>query len=130
MVDLTKINLATEEDRMFGIDKWAALFKAKTWEELRMIAGNDEYLISACNSIFEHATEADIIKMCREREEYYLDQIAFREEIKRRDVTIAEKNETIAEKDVTIAEKDVTIAEQNDLIRQLLAENERLKNIQ
>jgi hypothetical protein len=27
----------TEEDRHYGIDRWAKLFKTKTWEDLRMI---------------------------------------------------------------------------------------------
>jgi hypothetical protein len=30
VLDLTKIGLATEEDKKYIIDKWAALFKAKT----------------------------------------------------------------------------------------------------
>ena len=37
MLDLTQIDRATEEDKCFGIDRWAALFRATTWEELRMI---------------------------------------------------------------------------------------------
>ncbi|MBO5281790.1 MAG: Rpn family recombination-promoting nuclease/putative transposase, partial [Lachnospiraceae bacterium] len=32
VLDLTRIDLATEEDRMYGIDHWAALFKSGTWE--------------------------------------------------------------------------------------------------
>lgn len=35
---LTKISLATEEDKLFQLDYWASLFKATTWEELHMIA--------------------------------------------------------------------------------------------
>ena len=44
MVDLTQINLATDEDKSFHIDQWAALFKAKTWEEIKMLAEKNEYL--------------------------------------------------------------------------------------
>ena len=32
MLDLTQIELATEEDKAYKIDYWAKLFKAKTWE--------------------------------------------------------------------------------------------------
>ncbi len=32
VVDLNKTELATDEDKKYGIDKWAKLFKAKTWE--------------------------------------------------------------------------------------------------
>ena len=42
VVNLSRIDLATKEDRAYGIDHWAALFKAKTWEELKMIAEKDK----------------------------------------------------------------------------------------
>ena len=38
MLDLTHIELATEEDKRYGIDHWASLFKAGTWEELKAMA--------------------------------------------------------------------------------------------
>lgn len=37
VIDLSRIDLATEEDLHYGIDRWAKLFKTKTWEDLRMI---------------------------------------------------------------------------------------------
>ena len=33
VVNLKHIELATEEDKAYRIDYWAALFKAKTWED-------------------------------------------------------------------------------------------------
>ena len=44
VLDLTQIDRATEEDKCFGIDRWAALFRATTWEELRMITKNNDYI--------------------------------------------------------------------------------------
>ena len=38
VVNLSRIELATEEDRKYHIHKWAMLFKATTWEEIKMIA--------------------------------------------------------------------------------------------
>lgn len=38
VIDLSKIELATEEDKRYEIDHWARLFKAKTWEEIKMLA--------------------------------------------------------------------------------------------
>ena len=40
VIDLSRIDLATEEDLHYGIDRWAKLFKTKTWEDLRMITKN------------------------------------------------------------------------------------------
>lgn len=42
MLDLSRIDLATEEDKQYQLDHWAALFKAKTWEELQMPAQKHE----------------------------------------------------------------------------------------
>lgn len=33
VLSLNRIELATEKDGEWGLDRWAALFKAKTWEE-------------------------------------------------------------------------------------------------
>ena len=51
VVDLSRIDLATEEDRLYHIDYWAALFKATTWEEIRMLASKDEHLNEASETI-------------------------------------------------------------------------------
>ncbi len=36
-----QIKFATAEDKRYNIDKWAKLFKAKTWEEIKMLAKQD-----------------------------------------------------------------------------------------
>ena len=69
VVDLTQIDKATEEDKSSKIDYWARLFKAKTWEELQMVAQNDEYLQAAATSI-RIANEEEIVReQCRARED-------------------------------------------------------------
>lgn len=52
VVDLSKIELATEEDKAYGIDRWARLFKATTWEDLRMISKDDSALQQASNELY------------------------------------------------------------------------------
>ena len=42
VIDISHIELATEEDKLFEIDRWARLFKATTWEEIKMIAEGNE----------------------------------------------------------------------------------------
>ena len=69
VINLTQIDKATEEDKASKIDYWARLFKAKTWEELQMLAQNDEYLQAAATSI-RIANEEEIIReQCRARED-------------------------------------------------------------
>ncbi len=47
VLDLTNIDLATEEDKSYNIDKWASLFKAQTWEEIKMLAEKNESIDEA-----------------------------------------------------------------------------------
>ena len=51
VIDLSHIELATKEDRACGLDRWARLFKAKTWEELKMIAKDDLAMTKAAESL-------------------------------------------------------------------------------
>ncbi len=57
VIDLNQTNLATDEDKAYGIDYWARLFKVKTWEELKMLAKYNEYLEAATNSLYESNEE-------------------------------------------------------------------------
>ena len=46
MLDLNQIHLATGEVKAYKIDYWAKLFKAKTWDELKILEQKDS-IISA-----------------------------------------------------------------------------------
>ena len=97
VVNLTQINLATTEDRAFHIDYWAALFKAKTWEEIKMLAEKDEYLGEASKTMFQLSADEQIKKRCRDREEYYQD-------LRNYERVIADMKNTIADKDSQLEE--------------------------
>lgn len=53
VVNLNQIELATEEDHKYGIDHWARLFKADTWEAIKQMAQENEYVSSAAETMFE-----------------------------------------------------------------------------
>ncbi len=65
VVDLSHIELATEDDLACGIDRWARLFKAKTWEELKMIAKDDLTLTQAAENLY--ILNADELAQARAR---------------------------------------------------------------
>ncbi len=71
VVDLNCINLATEEDRKWGIDSWAALFKATTWEEINMLAEKNETMRQAAEEVYRLTQDKSIREQCRAREDYY-----------------------------------------------------------
>ena len=70
VLDLKRIDLATEEDRRYEIDCWARMFKAGTWEELRMIAEKNKYMSEAAMAMYELNADEIIRQQCMAREEY------------------------------------------------------------
>ncbi len=113
VVDLSRIDLVTEEDKKYHIHEWAALFKAATWEEIRMLAGKDEYLQEASETIYRMSADELVRKRCRDREEYYQDLRSYERAI--------EKYERDRE------EHENIIKDMQEQLQQLRAENERLK---
>lgn len=77
VVDLSQIDLATDEDKMYRLDYWARLFKATTWEEIKMLASKDENIMEASKSIFQMSADEIILKRCEDREDYYQDIAAY-----------------------------------------------------
>jgi len=69
VLELNHINLATDEDRYYKTDKWAALFKATTWEEIKMLAQENDYIASAARSMYSSVTDPRILKLCTRRQE-------------------------------------------------------------
>ena len=69
VLELNHINLATDEDRYYKTDKWASLFKATTWEEIKMLAQENDYIMSAAKSMYSSVTDPRILKLCTRRQE-------------------------------------------------------------
>ncbi len=126
VIDLTRIDLATEEDKKYHIDDWARLFKAATWEEIKKMANQNEYLEAASKSIFLYNTDEQIKKMCRDRMEYYQDLRNYERHFAKQEAIIAEKESIIAEKNNALSEKDIIIAEKDNTITDLLAQIQKL----
>ena len=120
VLDLTKIDLATKEDKKFGIDRWARLFMAKTWEELRMVAKNNPDLLQASNELYTINKDDLIRQQARARAD-----AEFWE--RNRNARIKKLEEALIEKDSMIAAKDNFIAEKDSEIHKLKEELAKLK---
>ena len=70
MVDLTHIELATEEDKAWRIDYWARLFTAKTWEDVKMITENDIHMEAAAKEMYVLSADELIQQRCRARDDF------------------------------------------------------------
>lgn len=93
VVDLTHTDLATEEDRRYGIDVWASFFKAKTWEELKMLAYNNQDIQEAVATVYQLTQEEKIRQQCEAREDYYRRQNDVKRYIQKQENTIQQLTE-------------------------------------
>ena len=60
VLDLKSIHLATKEDKACKLDYWARLFTAKTWEEIKMLAKNNETIHEAVVTMCELSADDKI----------------------------------------------------------------------
>ncbi len=116
MLDLTQIELATKQDRKFGLDKWAALLTAATWEDLNMLANEDQTLKSAIVTIVQLTEDEKIRLQCEAREDYYR-RTEGREELLRE--TEEERDQAVAERELLKTQLDQTTVERDQLETQL-----------
>ena len=116
VLDLTRIDLATTEDREFHIDYWASLFNASTWEELYMLAKNNKYIKEASETIYQLTQDEQIRKQCEAREDYYRRMQGMDDMLAEMDAALAEKSAALAEKDNALAEKSVALAEKDNAL--------------
>lgn len=84
------------------IDRWASLFKGKTWAELSRLTENNEYLKEATETIDQLSPEEEIRQQCEAREDYYRRMRGIGR-------TLAKQTKELKEKDAIIAEKDALI---------------------
>ena len=121
VLDLSRIDLATEEDRQYQLDYWAALFKAKTWEELQMLAQNNHYFKEASETVYELTQEERIRQQCLAREDYNRtmkgienDFAALKHEIATLKKDLTNTNQQLSEKDALITSLQTQLAEKDE----------------
>ena len=102
VVDLTQTTLATKEDRRYKVDHWARIFKARTWEELKMLAQNNEYLQEAADSIYKANSEEIVRQQCRARED-----------AERRERTLI-RNYNLIKQDLAVANENLAVANEEN----------------
>jgi predicted transposase/invertase (TIGR01784 family) len=103
VVDLNKIEIATEEDKAYGIDKWAKLFKATTWEELKTMAAQNTIFDNVAQSMFMYSCDTNVMEQCQKVEDHRK-LIAYKDErIKTLEASNADKDNHISELEAELA---------------------------
>ena len=116
MVDLTHIELATDEDKTYGIDRWARLFKSTTWEEIKMIAENNPVLTEASEKLYTYNADEAARQRSQARAEYLTHERA----VNNRLAKLTEENSTlVSEKQIIVSENQALTAEIERLRAQL-----------
>lgn len=102
VLDSTCIHLATEEDKKYHIDDWARLFKATTWEDIRMVAQNNTHLGEAAQTLYKMNADEMVRLKCLARLDYEREQARY-------EYTLKKNKEMEAEiADLTAANADLT----------------------
>ena len=127
MIDLTWIDLATEEDKYYEIDRWAKLFKAATWEELKMIAKNDPDLMQASDELYKVNKDDILRQQARARADAEFWEKVHNARMEKMQEELEKNKEELSKKDVIISEKDNVISEKDSVISAKDNEIKRLK---
>ena len=109
VLELKQIELATEEDKKWNLDFWAKLFQARTWEELKMIAKDNEYFTEASNTLCDLYADFNVRERCRDREDYELEQKYLHDTIEQMTKMHEQDQMEIRQKDILLEKKDAVI---------------------
>ena len=127
VVELKHTDLATDEDKQYGIDKWARLFKSTTWEEVKSLTENNAFIQSAARSMFKREVDESTLRLCRKLEW----EIAAEEKRNKRlaelEVETAKQAATISDQAATITNQATTITNQATTITNQAAAIEQLQ---
>ena len=106
IVDLPRIDLATKEDKNYNIDKWARLFKAQTWEEIKMIAAQNPEINEALDTIYQMSEDERIRQEYEAREDYLRRKNGILKKLAESEKLLAEKDKEIAQLKAQLAAKE------------------------
>ena len=127
VVDLTNINLATDEDKRYNIDKWAMLFKAKTWEEIKMLAKQDSSIKDAATTINELSEDERIQQQCEARALYMYEQRKRQHQMRELKKELKQAQVQLTQKSIQIEQQAEQIEHLNTMLSKLSDEIARLK---
>ena len=106
------------EDKRYHLDEWCRLFKAKTWEDMRMLAENNAVMGRAISGVWQLTEEERIREKCRAREQWLINDKWKTDRLAEQEDTIAQQEVTIRKYEISDKKKSDTIARQSDTISQ------------
>ena len=111
VVDLTHIELATEEDQTWKVDYWARLFTATRWEDVKMIAEKDIHMKAAAEEMYVLSADELIQQRCRARDDYMKNENTRNRIMKELTEALETSQQELLKKDSIIADLQKQLAE-------------------
>ncbi len=110
VVNLNQIELATAEDRKYGIDHWARLFKADTWEAIKKMAQENQYVSDPAETLLQSNQDLKIRSYCEAVEEARRVRRGLEKLVARTEAELAEAKDALQSQAEALRAKDDEIA--------------------
>jgi predicted transposase/invertase (TIGR01784 family) len=119
VIELNHTNIATDNDKRLGIDKWAKLFKARTWEEIKMITQDNPSMDSAAESIYLSNSDFAIQEQCRAREDAIAHEKYQKEQLEEKERQI----ENLSAQNKALTTETISLSAEISRLTKLLEDN-------
>ena len=129
VVDLTQIELATQEDVDTGLVYWTQVFKAKTWEELRQMAERNQELQEATEALYVYNQDEIVKEQCRARQDYYNHERGTQKRLEEARIALEESEAELTKSKAVIETQKEVLEKDKELLKKsvkLLAESQHI----
>ena len=129
VVDLTQIELATQEDVDTGLVYWTQVFKAKTWEELRQMAERNQELQEATEALYVYNQDEIVKEQCRARQDYYNHERGTQKRLEEARIALEESEAELTKSKAVIENQKEVLEKDKELLKKsvkLLAESQHI----
>lgn len=128
VLSLKNIENASASDREGenSVYYWGKLFKAKSWEELKMLAKDNDRMESFVGTIKKLTADEEVAEACERRRRYLNDIATYEDEIKSMESEIAEKSQELENKNQELENKNRELENKD---RELDAKNQEINRL-
>ena len=120
VVDLTQIELATQEDVDTGLVYWTQVFKAKTWEELRQMAERNQELQEATEALYVYNQDEIVKEQCRARQDYYNHERGTQKRLEEARLALEESKADLVKSNAVIESQKEILEKKNEDLKKVV----------
>ena len=117
VIDLTKIDMATNDDKSGDLIYWTQIFKVKTWEDLRQMAEKNQDFMEAAEALYAYNQDETVREQCLAREDYYIRNKVIAKKMEENEAALKQSNSLLLNSVKTLMEKlNISEAEACEMI--------------